>query len=135
MGYTTHADSDLIGMGVSAISHIGDTYSQNASDLASWKTAIDDGHLPVFRGIKLSDDEMLRSNRIQQLMYQSEIPIDVLERRYAIDFDRYFAEALERMQPLFEEGLVQRAPDRIVVTKQGRLLLCNIAMCFDLNPA
>ncbi len=131
MGYTTHADSDLIGLGVSAISHIGDSYSQNPRDLPSWQMAIDEGHLPVFRGMQLSEDDQLRADLIQQLMCQGEIPIDALERRYAIDFDQYFALALERMQPLVEDGLVQREPHRIVVTKQGRLLLRNIAMCFD----
>jgi len=131
MGYTTHADSDLIGLGVSAISHIGDSYSQNPRDLPSWQMAIDEGHLPVFRGMQLSEDDQLRADLIQQLMCQDEIPIDALERRYAIDFDQYFAKALERMQPLVDDGLVRREPHRIVVTRQGRLLLRNIAMCFD----
>ena len=131
MGYTTHADSDLIGLGVSAISHIGDSYSQNPRDLPSWQMAIDEGHLPVFRGMQLSEDDQLRADLIQQLMCQGEIPIDALERRYAIDFDQYFAHALERMQPLVDDDLVRREPHRIVVTRQGRLLLRNIAMCFD----
>ena len=131
MGYTTHADSDLIGLGVSAISHIGASYSQNPRDLPSWQMAIDDGHLPVFRGMQLSEDDQLRADLIQRLMCQGEIPIDALERRYAIDFDQYFGEALERMQPLVADGLVRREPHRIVATRQGRLLLRNIAMCFD----
>jgi oxygen-independent coproporphyrinogen-3 oxidase len=116
---------------VSAISHIGDSYSQNLRDLPNWQMAIDEGHLPVFRGMQLSEDDQLRADLIQQLMCQGEIPIDALERRYAIDFDQYFALALERMQPLVEDGLVQREPHRIVVTRQGRLLMRNIAMCFD----
>ena len=93
--------------------------------------AIDEGHLPVFRGMQLSEDDQLRADLIQQLMCQGEIPIDALERRYAIDFDQYFAHALERMQPLVDDDLVRREPHRIVVTRQGRLLLRNIAMCFD----
>jgi len=137
MGYTTHADSDLIGLGVSAISHIGDSYSQNPRDLPSWQMAIDEGHLPVFRGMQLSEDDLLRADLIQQLMCQGEIQINALERRYAIDFGQYFVQALERMQPLVDDGLVQREPRRIVVTAQGRLLLRNIAMCFDryLDPS
>ena len=59
MGYTTHADSDLVGMGVSAISHIGDSYSQNARDLPSWQLALDEGRLPVWRGMRLSDDDII----------------------------------------------------------------------------
>jgi oxygen-independent coproporphyrinogen-3 oxidase len=131
MGYTTHADSDLIGFGVSAISHIGDSFSQNPRDLPSWQIAIDEGHLPVFRGMRLEEDDLLRADLIQQLMCQAEIPVAALERRYAIDFDDYFADALARLRPLAEDGLVRQEPGRIVVTTRGRLLLRNIAMCFD----
>ncbi len=131
MGYTTHADSDLIGLGVSAISHIGDSFSQNPRDLISWQAAIDEGRLPVFRGMRLSEDDQLRADLIQRLMCQGEVPIAALERRYAIDFNDYFADALERLRPLATDGLVRIEPGRITVTSQGRLLLRNIAMCFD----
>jgi oxygen-independent coproporphyrinogen III oxidase len=131
MGYTTHADSDLLGLGVSAISHIGDSFSQNPRDLPSWQIALDQGRLPVFRGMRLDEDDQLRADLIQQLMCQGEVPIGALERRYAIDFDTYFADALERLQPLVADDLVRIQPDRIMVTSQGRLLLRNIAMCFD----
>ena len=131
MGYTTHADTDLIGMGVSAISHIGDTFSQNARDLPTWQIALDQGHLPLFRGMRLSQDDVLRADLIQQLMCQGEISIDSLERRYMIEFETYFAEDLARLQSLEEDGLVRREPERIVATRQGRLLLRSIAMCFD----
>ncbi len=131
MGYTTHADSDLIGLGVSAISHIGDSFSQNPRDLPSWQIAIDEGRLPVFRGMRLSEDDHLRADLIQQLMCQGEIPICALERRYAIDFHDYFADALVQLQPLVADGLVRVEPTHITATTQGRLLLRNIAMCFD----
>ncbi|RYZ72341.1 MAG: oxygen-independent coproporphyrinogen III oxidase, partial [Lysobacteraceae bacterium] len=131
MGYTTHADTDLVGMGVSAISHIGDSFSQNPRDLPSWQIALDEGRLPVFRGMRLSDDDVLRADLIQQLMCQGEIPIEALERRHAIDFHAYFADALQQLLPLQADGLVRIEPRRIVATRQGRLLLRNIAMCFD----
>jgi oxygen-independent coproporphyrinogen III oxidase len=131
MGYTTHADTDLIGMGVSAISHIGDSFSQNPRDLAAWQAALDEGRLPVFRGMRLSDDDVLRADLIQQLMCQGEISIGSLERRHAIDFGDYFADDIARLRPLEEDGLVRLEPGRIVATRQGRLMLRNIAMCFD----
>lgn len=137
MGYTTHADSDLVGFGVSAISHVGSSFSQNPRDLPSWQLAIDEGRLPVFRGMQLSEDDLLRADLIQQLMCQAQIPIDALERRHAIDFHDYFADALARLRPLQDDGLVRVEADRIAATTQGRLLLRNIAMCFDryLPPA
>lgn len=131
MGYTTHADSDLIGLGVSAISHIGNSFSQNPRDLPSWEAAIDAGKLPVFRGMQLSEDDELRADLIQSLMCQGEIPMAALERRYGIRFNDYFADALQQLQPLAEDGLVRMSAGRIEATSQGRLLLRNIAMCFD----
>jgi len=131
MGYTTHADSDLVGLGVSAISHIGASFSQNPRDLQSWEAAIDDGRLPVFRGMLLDDDDRLRADLIQRLMCQGEIPVSSLERRYAIDFRNYFRDDLERLQPMVDDDLVRIEAARIVATSQGRLLLRNIAMCFD----
>jgi oxygen-independent coproporphyrinogen III oxidase len=131
MGYTTHAESDLIGVGVSAIAHIGNTFSQNPRDLQGWQSALDAERLPVFRGMRLSDDDLLRADLIQHLMCQAEIPIAALERRYGIDFQTYFAEDLQRLRPLQDDGLVFKARERILVTARGRLLLRTIAMCFD----
>ncbi len=131
MGYTTHADSDLVGFGVSAISHIGESYSQNPRDLPGWQAALDEGRMPVFRGMLLSEDDQLRADLIQSLMCQGEIPVSALERRYGIDFQAYFAEALAKLQPLQDDGLVRIDAGRIMATARGRLLLRNIAMCFD----
>lgn len=131
MGYTTHADSDLVGLGVSAISHIGDSFSQNPRDLPSWQAALDDGRLPVFRGMRMDEDDQLRADLIQHLMCQGEIPVAALERRYGIAFAEYFASALAKLQPLVADGLVCVEASRIAATSRGRMLLRNIAMCFD----
>lgn len=131
MGYTTHADSDLIGLGVSAISHIGNTFSQNPRDLPSWEIAIDAGKLPVFRGMHMNEDDELRADLIQSLMCQGTIPMAALERRYGIQFEAYFAEELARLQPLLQDNLARFSSGVIEATSHGRLLLRNIAMCFD----
>lgn len=131
MGYTTHADSDLVGLGVSAISHIGDSYSQNPRDLPSWELAIDAGRLPTWRGMTLDPDDVLRADLIQQLMCQGEIDIAAIEERHDVDFDIYFAADLERLEPLVADGLVERPAGRIRATSRGRLLLRIIAACFD----
>ena len=131
MGYTTHADSDLVGLGVSAISHIGNSFSQNPRDLPSWEIALDEGRLPVFRGMRMDEDDEIRADLVQSLMCQGEIPMAALERRYGIRFEEYFGEEMQRLLPLAEDGLVRILPGRIEATSQGRLLLRNIAMCFD----
>lgn len=131
MGYTTHANSDLIGVGASAISHIGDSFSQNFRDLKSWEAAVDEGRLPIWRGLALSPDDCVRGEVIGQLMCQGVIEIPVIERRYGINFADYFRDALERLQPHLDDGLVRIEDGRIAATPHGRLLLRGMAMCFD----
>jgi oxygen-independent coproporphyrinogen-3 oxidase len=131
MGYTTHANCDLIGVGMSAISHIGESFSQNARDLPGWQRAIDSGQLPVWRGRELHFDDALRGEVIQQLMCQGRIDMPEIEARFAIDFPSYFASALAQLRPLAADGLVRLTSRSITATARGRLLMRVIAMCFD----
>jgi oxygen-independent coproporphyrinogen III oxidase len=131
MGYTTHVETDLIGLGVSAISHIGDSYSQNPRELAGYEAAIDAGQLPVWRGMQLSADDVVRAELIQQLMCQGSIDIHALEQRHQIDFRRYFQDDLARLAQLAADDLVTIGATSIRATARGRLLLRVIAACFD----
>jgi oxygen-independent coproporphyrinogen-3 oxidase len=131
MGYTTCAQSDLIGLGVSAISHIGDSFSQNPRDLRGWEAALDEGHLPVWRGLELDSDDVLRGDVIEQMMCQGEIDVVAVEHRYGIRFWDYFPESQGQLQELASDGLVVLTSGRIAATPRGRLLLRVIAMCFD----
>ena len=131
MGYTIHGDCDLIGLGVSAISHVADSYSQNYRDLPGWERALDGNRLPVCRGLELDADDVLRADVIQQLMCKGEIDVALIERNYDIEFRRYFANALGQLDPLAVDGLVTVESARIAATARGRFLLRIIAMCFD----
>ena len=131
MGYTTHAESDLIGLGASSISHIGESYSQNYRELPEWESAVDQGRLPIARGLMLDEDDVIRADVIQQLMCRGTIDRARIEARHDIDFDAYFAESTARLLPLAADGLVSFDGSRIVATSRGRLMLRIIAMCFD----
>jgi oxygen-independent coproporphyrinogen-3 oxidase len=131
MGYTTHAGCDLIGLGVSAISHVGESFNQNFRELRKWESALAAGRLPVWRGLALSDDDRVRAAVIGQLMCQSVIDTRAIEERFGINFAAYFGEALARLKPHITDGLVSSGEGRITVTSAGRFLLRSIAMCFD----
>jgi oxygen-independent coproporphyrinogen-3 oxidase len=131
MGYTTHSDCDLLGLGVSAISHIGDSFSQNHRNLADWEAAVDKGHFPLWRGIDLNEDDVIRADVIQQIMCRGEFDRRRIEDRYDIVFDEYFSDALIALGALRTDGLVEFDGSRIAATSRGRLLLRMIAMCFD----
>jgi len=131
MGYTTHADTDLAGLGVSAISRIGNSYSQNPRDLPGWESAVDAGRLPVWRGLTLDADDELRAEVISQLMCQGEVDGRALGARHDIDFDHYFADALAALSALQADGLAEYRDGVVRATGRGRPLLRLLAMCFD----
>jgi len=131
MGYTTHANCDLVGIGVSAISHIGNSFSQNPRDIAGWERSLDAGGLPVWRGLTLDDDDLLRADIIQQLMCGGKIDIVSTELRHGIQFKRYFASIWPRLERLASRDLISIDSARLVATRRGRYLLRVIASCFD----
>jgi oxygen-independent coproporphyrinogen III oxidase len=130
-GYSTHAECDLVGLGVSAIGAIGPTYSQNHRDLASYYDALDRGVLPVARGMELSADDLLRRAVIQALTCQFRLSRKSIAIAYLIEFDRYFAEELIELKTMVADGLVELDDEWITVTPRGRMLIRNICMVFD----
>ncbi len=131
MGYTTHAETDLVGFGASAISRIGNAYAQSHRDLTAWSAAIDDGQLPVMRGLTLDDDDLLRGDLIQTLMCQGEVDFDTLGERHGVDAHPLLDDALPRLALLVADGLVEQEGSRLRVTPRGRLLVRVVAGCFD----
>lgn len=134
-GYSTHRDCDLIGLGVSAIGHIDNTYSQNASTTAEYQAALEAGDLPVRRGIAVDSDDRIRAAVIQQLMCYGQVDYSSFQDRLDIDFPSYFSSELTRLEPLQGDGLVDLYPDRIQITATGRMLLRTVAMVFDRHLA
>jgi oxygen-independent coproporphyrinogen III oxidase len=130
-GYSTRAGCDLIALGISAISHVGDTYWQNVRTLDPYYERLDAGELPGFRGWRLSSDDAVRSDVIQALLCRSALSFAEIEATHGIVFADYFETELEALRPLADDGLVAPASDGIVVTSRGRLLARAVAMVFD----
>ncbi len=130
-GYTTHADCDLVAMGVSAISQIGNVYYQNEHDIAAYSQAVMQQQHAVKRGVQLNPDDHIRRAVITELICQFELDKRSIEQRFAIDFDQYFADEQDELSQFASDGLIQLQPDTISVTSAGRLLIRRICMAFD----
>ena len=130
-GYSTQPDCDLVALGVSAIGRIGATYSQNAKTLEEYCDHIDQGRLPVVRGLALSRDDVLRRAVIMALMCQGRVDFESIALAHLIDFRRHFAEELAALAPLEEKGLVVVSDRAIEVTATGWFFVRAIAMVFD----
>jgi oxygen-independent coproporphyrinogen-3 oxidase len=134
-GYSTRAECDLIAMGVSSISKVGDTYAQNAKTLPEYYRLIDAGGLAIQKGVSLSPDDRLRRDVIQSLMCATRLDFSDIESRHHIVFERYFSNELESLAALESDGLVVREKRAISITPRGRLLMRNVAMLFDAHLA
>ena len=130
-GYSTHADCDLIGLGMTAIGRIGHSYSQNAKTLPDYYTALDADRLPIYRGIELSADDLIRRTVISQLICHGELNFIAIEDQFGILFQDYFAAELQQLATMEGDGLLRLRVDGIAVLPAGALLIRNICMVFD----
>lgn len=132
-GYATHGECDIVGLGVSSIGRIGNSYSQNERDLERYCQRVDTEGLAVFRGLTLNDDDQLRRRVINELICHFQLDRD----RFDVDFDRYFAAEIEALSVMAADGLLEFDGRWLRVRPAGRLLIRNICMVFDryLNEA
>ncbi len=130
-GYSTKSGADLYGFGMSSISHFQNIYAQNVKELHAYYGALDAGNPATHVGYRMTPDDHIRKHVIMRLMCDLELDRKSVERRFGIDFATYFASSLRRLDQFVEDGLVTITPERITIDGAGRLLLRNIAMCFD----
>ncbi len=130
-GYSTHAECDLVAMGVTSIGMVGNTYSQNVKTVEAYAELINAGKLPVYRGVELDDDDVLRREVITRLICQFELDMGAIAQQFNIDFSEYFAPEMEEIRQIESDGLLTIDGDRIRVLPAGRLLIRNVCMVFD----
>jgi oxygen-independent coproporphyrinogen-3 oxidase len=130
-GYTTKGGADLVGVGLTSIGEGVDYYAQNFKEMAAYEAAIDEGKLPFERGVTHSRDDLIRQHVIMELMSNFKLDIKRFEEKFGVKFEEYFADALDELQPMVHEELLEIAPDRIECSPTGTLLIRNIAMAFD----
>jgi len=130
-GYSTHAECDLIGFGMTSIGMVGDCYSQSQRTLEDYHAALDAGRLPVMRGITLDADDKLRRAIVTQLICHFALDYDAVESIYGIRFADYFGPELNDLRVMQQDGLLELDATSIRVLPAGKLLIRNICMVFD----
>jgi len=130
-GYSTHADCDLVAMGITSIGQVSNSYSQNVKDLETYYQQIDAGQLPVYRGVELTEDDILRREVISQLICHFELNFSEVEKQFNINFHEYFSTELKSLAQFHDDGLIRLGDTSIDVLPKGRLLIRNICMEFD----
>ncbi|QIA77026.1 oxygen-independent coproporphyrinogen III oxidase [Rodentibacter caecimuris] len=130
-GYTTQEECDLLGLGVSSISLLGDTYAQNEKDLKAYYALVEENAHALHKGLALTKEDCLRRDVIKQLICNFKLDFEPIEREYNICFTAHFAEDLMLLRPLIEDELISLTEQGLKVSPKGRLLIRNICLCFD----
>lgn len=130
-GYTTCLAPDLVGIGVSAIGTVGNSYAQNHKALDQYYLSLDQHRLPIERGLTLNDEDRLRRFVITQLICQFLLRFEAVKMLFGIDPQQHFAAEIRRLKDLEQDGLVVIDNDGIAVTAAGRPLVRHICLIFD----
>jgi oxygen-independent coproporphyrinogen-3 oxidase len=121
MGYTEERTRVLIGLGVSAISETPTCFHQNEKALPAYERRLRAGELPTLRGHLLNEEDQARREQILQFMTQFKVELD----------QEQVADALQFLQPLLKDGLVELCGSELRLTDKGRPFLRNATMFFD----
>jgi oxygen-independent coproporphyrinogen-3 oxidase len=130
-GYSTRAGADLFGFGMSAISHFGDVYAQNGKTVPQYAEAVTRSRFATHVGYKMTRDDIIRKYVIMRLMCDLEVVKADVEEWFDVSFDEYFDQSLIQLHEFIQLGLVRNTLEKVIIEGTGRLLLRNIAMCFD----
>ena len=131
-GYSTNSDCDLVALGVTSIGKVADSYSQNIKTIKEYTEVVESGILPVFRGVTLTEDDILRREVINQLICHFELNFKNIEKDFSIKFHEYFSDELDRIKDMQADLLLELTEEKILVLPEGKLLIRNICMVFDI---
>ena len=121
----------MIGLGISAIGDVGGAYFQNEKPIPAYRRKVEEGTLPVHRGVELTRDDRIRRQVILSIMCNWRVDKAAIARDWSLDFDSEFATELELLAPEVERGFVELDENEIRVVDAGRIFVRNIAMVFD----
>ncbi len=131
-GYSTNSDCDLVALGITSIGKVADSYSQNIKTIKEYTEVINSGKLPIYRGVALTQDDVLRREVINQLICHFELNFKRIENEFDINFVEYFADELKQIKDMQADSLLELSSERILVLPEGKLLIRNICMVFDI---
>lgn len=130
-GYSTKAGCDVYAFGMSAISQFTDIYAQNVKTVKEYSEKMEANSLATHVGYRLTKDDHIRKETINNLMCHLEIDKNTISEKFGIRFDDYFANSILKLKSFEDEGLVTNDVNYIKVAEMGKLIIRNIAMCFD----
>lgn len=123
-GYVADDRGDLLGIGISSISQIGDVYAQNYSQMKPYRTTINQGVPSLQRACRITAEEALRRRVIMTLMCHQ--PVDLTTVGFAVSETERSA-----LRSMASDGIVRFDGQHIQMTEISRPFLRRIASTLD----
>jgi oxygen-independent coproporphyrinogen-3 oxidase len=130
-GYSTKAGCDVYAFGVSAISQFHDIYAQNIKQIKDYYKQVEQGTAATAVGYRMTADDHIRKEVIMQMMCHLQIDKRDIEQKFGIDFEEYFAKDIKKLDSFIADGLLENKKERMFIKGAGKLIIRNVAMCFD----
>ncbi len=131
MGYTVQASPEMIGLGMSSIGYIDNSFFQSYPMLSKYNEAIEKSEFAVFKGMKLSQDDLTRQYVINSLMCNFQLSFNEFHQKFKIQYHDYFHKEHKELSEFFVDNFLEAPNGGLKITSVGRTFIRNIAMVFD----
>ena len=132
LGVISGECQNVVAAGRSGHGIIGNDYLfQNYYEQERYADALSKNKFPIYRGIKLNEDDMLRRDIIKRLRTYFVLEIAPIQNRISLPFRDYFRREFEMLPVFAKDGLVILADDKITITETGKYFASLIAGIFD----
>ena len=126
MGYTTQNSGLLVGLGVSAISDMGNAFAQNEKSLHDYYASVNSGSLPVTRGYFLNEEDIAFRQYIKDVSCKG---ATVFHKEHLPVLEEFCFPVLEQ---LASDGLVDYDKNHLKLKGEGHYFIRNACSAFDL---
>ena len=131
MGYTVKPADEFIGMGVTSIGFLENTFVQNHKELPEYYKLLSANKLPVERGKELTRDDQIRQWVIGKLMCQFAVDKAEFKCKFNVEFDDYFFDEEDHLKNCIKDKLIEISDSAIQTTELGKIFIRNVCMGFD----
>lgn len=130
LGFTSASAPDVIGVGPGAISSVCEFYGLHEENWDRYQQAIQQGRIPVMRGIELEADDVLRREIMGMILAASRISVGSIEEKWGIKFNDYFAREAGKLREFEKNRLVDWHGKDVVVLVRNRSALVELCRLF-----
>jgi oxygen-independent coproporphyrinogen-3 oxidase len=109
--------ADMMGLGVASFSHVGGTHYQNEHDWEPYIARVHQGHLPIYRALTPTREELMIREFILQ-MKLGHVHRDYFQNKFGVDLHQRFEGSLKG---LAERGFARLDSDSFRLNREGLL--------------